>query len=64
MGTVQGHWQLVEQMLALRRMARYDKQKDARIVREYLKEYYSSPQGSVDWQDTMVSRSRGKYFYF
>ena len=65
MGNVKGRWQLVEQMLSLRRMARYNIKKDGRVVREYLKEYYSSPHGSVEWQDKMVSKSRGSFFgYF
>ena len=46
-------------MLALRRQARYGTKKDGRIVRDYLKDYYNSPSGSVHWQEAMVERQRG-----
>lgn len=34
--------------------AKNTSKKDAKAVREYLKEYYSSPDGAVEWQDRMI----------
>ena len=62
-GTVDGGWQQVEAMLALRRQARYGTKKDGRVVRDYMKDYYNSASCSVNWQDNMVERARG-WFYF
>ena len=37
--------------------------KAGRELQRYLSAYYSSPQASVPWQNRMVAKNRGKFFF-
>ena len=43
-------------MIDLRREGKYKANKDGRLVRDYLRDYYNSVPGSVHWQNRMVKK--------
>jgi hypothetical protein len=51
---IPGTWREVDALVGLQAMMRNNATKAAKVQRDYLRQYYNSPAGSVPWQERMI----------